>query len=75
MNGGIGHLVMSGPLILARTAPAAPDGPASRGRAVAGTALFVLGFSVLFASYGAVFGGLGELLLAHQRGSFRCLAR
>src|SRR5258708_3502593 len=44
--------------------PAAP----SRGRALSGTALFVLGFSALFASYGAAFGGLGEVLLAHQRG-------
>jgi len=38
----------------------------ARGRTVAGTALFVLGFSALFASYGAAFGGLGEVLLAHQ---------
>lgn len=37
-----------------------------RGRAVAGTALFVLGFSALFASYGALFGGLGIELLVHQ---------
>src|SRR2546421_67867 len=29
-----------------------------RGRTAAGTALFVAGFSALFASYGAVFGGL-----------------
>jgi cytochrome c-type biogenesis protein len=39
----------------------------ARGRALAGTALFVMGFSALFASYGAAFGGLGELLLAHQQ--------
>jgi len=39
----------------------------ARGRALAGSALFVLGFSALFASYGATFGGLGEVLLAHQR--------
>ena len=54
------------------TATAAPPGTAtaavaSRGRTVAGTALFVLGFSALFASYGAAFGGLGEVLLSHQR--------
>jgi cytochrome c-type biogenesis protein len=48
------------------TAPAAPAAP-PRGRTVAGTALFVLGFSALFASYGAAFGGLGEVLMAHQR--------
>jgi cytochrome c-type biogenesis protein len=101
MGGGIGHLVMSGPLILAipvaaaagaitfvspcclplvpgylayltgmpgaDAASAAPGRPVSRGRAVAGTALFVLGFSVLFAGYSAAFGGAGEQLLAHQR--------
>ena len=39
----------------------------ARGRALAGTALFVLGFSALFASYGAAFGGLGEVLLTRQR--------
>src|SRR5260370_1234703 len=49
--------------------PAAP----SRGRALSGTALFVLGFSALFASYGAAFGGLGEVLLAHQRGLIQVL--
>ena len=51
------------------TSPAAAlnPAPATRGRTVAGTALFVLGFSALFASYGAAFGGLGEALLTHQR--------
>ncbi len=53
------------------TGPAARAGP--RGRAVAGTALFVLGFSALFASYGAAFAGLGEVLLAHQRGLVQVL--
>ena len=43
-------------------------GAPARGRATAGTMLFVAGFSALFASYGAAFGGLGEVLLAHQRG-------
>jgi cytochrome c-type biogenesis protein len=41
---------------------------ASRGRAVAGTALFVLGFSAVFAAEGVAFGGLGQALLSHQRG-------
>ncbi len=35
---------------------------------MAGTALFVLGFSALFATYGVAFGGLGETLKAHERG-------
>ncbi len=39
-----------------------------RGRTLAGSALFVLGFAALFATYGALFGGLGATLSAHQRG-------
>jgi len=39
----------------------------SRGRVVAGTALFVLGFSVVFVAYGAALGGLGHLLTGHAR--------
>jgi len=45
--------------------PAPPR--ASRGRVVAGTALFVLGFSVVFVAYGAALGGLGHLLTGHAR--------
>jgi cytochrome c-type biogenesis protein len=45
--------------------PAPPRG--SRGRVVAGTALFVLGFSVVFVAYGAALGGLGHLLTGHAR--------
>lgn len=44
-----------------------------RGRTLAGTALFVLGFSALFASYGALFGGFGARLLAHQDTLIRVL--
>lgn len=40
------------------------DGP--RGRIVAGTALFVLGFTAVFVSFGAFFGSAGSTLLAHQ---------
>jgi cytochrome c-type biogenesis protein len=47
---------------LAATAAARP-----RGRVVAGTALFVLGFSVVFVAYGAALGGLGHLLTGHAR--------
>jgi len=49
-----------------RTANAGPAAP-SRGRAVAGTALFVVGFSLVFACYGLAFGGLGQLLSAHNK--------
>jgi cytochrome c-type biogenesis protein len=38
-----------------------------RARVVAGTALFVLGFSVVFVAYGAALGGLGHLLTGHAR--------
>jgi cytochrome c-type biogenesis protein len=38
-----------------------------RSRMLAGVALFVLGFSALFASYGVLFGGLGAALLADEQ--------
>ncbi len=37
-----------------------------RGRVLLGTALFVLGFSIVFVSYGALFGGVGSLLLQYS---------
>jgi len=40
---------------------------ARRGRMLVGTALFVLGFSVVFVSYGALFGYIGLELKAYQR--------
>ena len=36
-----------------------------RGRVFAGAFLFVLGFSAVFVSYGALFGGIGATLSAH----------
>jgi cytochrome c-type biogenesis protein len=39
-----------------------------RPRAVAGTALFVLGFSAVFATEGVAFGGLGSVLRTHVAG-------
>ena len=48
--------------------PARPQPRSRRGRAVAGAALFVLGFSALFATYGAAFGTLGITLRAHHNG-------
>ncbi len=49
---------------------AAPAGPASapRGRMVAGTALFVLGFSLVFSFIGFTVGGIGELFRSHSAG-------
>ncbi len=43
------------------------DGSPRRGRMVAGSALFVLGFTVVFMSYGALFGALGFWLYEYQR--------
>ena len=46
---------------------------AKRGRLVLGTCLFILGFTVVFVSYGAIFGGLGSLLIEHGRAITRVL--
>lgn len=40
-------------------------GDAKRGRLLLGTALFIAGFTVVFVSYGALFGGLGSALLEY----------
>jgi cytochrome c-type biogenesis protein len=53
--------------LLPAAARPAPPRPARR-RTVAGTALFVLGFSVVFASEGVAFGGLGTVLRTHAAG-------
>lgn len=49
------------------TASQVQTGQGSRGRILAGTSLFILGFALVFVSTGALFGGLGSLLLAHAR--------
>jgi len=53
-------VVGSGAATVVRSAPA-------RGRMVAGALLFVLGFTAVFTSFGAAFGGLGRVLLEQQR--------
>ncbi len=51
---------------VAPATPAAPVAPAvRRGRVLAGSSLFVLGFSAVFVSAGALFGGLGAALSVH----------
>ena len=50
------------------TTTAREPGAAAKGRAVVGTALFVVGFSLVFAVYGLAIGGLGQLLRAHNTG-------
>ncbi len=47
--------------------------PAWRSRTTLGTGLFVLGFALVFTSYGAAFGYAGTLLLAHQTAVSRIL--
>ncbi len=47
-------------------AGASTPGRATRRTVVAGTALFTLGFGVVFVSYGVLFGGAGALLLTWQ---------
>ena len=54
-----------GPAVAVAARPVAAAMPAPRARVVAGTALFVLGFSVVFVAYGAALGGLGHLLTGH----------
>lgn len=46
---------------------------ARRGRLLLGTALFVAGFTAVFVSLGALFGGLGSLLLEHAEAITRVL--
>lgn len=41
-------------------------GDARKGRVLLGSVLFVLGFTVVFVSFGLAFGGLGGLLQTHQ---------
>ena len=56
----------------ARASAATPAAP-PRGRAVAGTALFVLGFSAVFCLIGLAVGGVGQLLQTHVDGITRVL--
>jgi cytochrome c-type biogenesis protein len=53
---------------VAPSRPVSPRPRPARRRAVLGTALFVLGFSAMFASEGVAFGGLGSLLQRHSVG-------
>jgi len=44
------------------------ENPTQRTRLIFGTSLFILGFSSVFISYGALFGGVGNSLLVRERG-------
>lgn len=52
---------------------AAAGSPTKRPLAVTGTILFVLGFAVVFVSYGTLFGALGASLIRHQDAILRVL--
>ncbi len=43
------------------------EGKSGRGRAFVGSLAFVLGFALVFVSFGALFGELGSKLVTHQR--------
>ena len=45
----------------------------NRGRILLGSFLFISGFTLLFVSYGALFGGLGSRILTHESGITRVL--
>jgi cytochrome c-type biogenesis protein len=61
-----GRLAGPAPVSVGGPSMAVPA-PPPRSRVVAGTALFVLGFSALYTSYGLAFGGLGTALKSHQQ--------
>ncbi len=65
-------LAGAGPEITA-SSPGTAQARPSRSRTVAGTALFVLGFSALFTTYGAALGGIGVTLRVHELGLERVL--
>ncbi len=48
------------------TVPAVPTVARRKGRVLVGSLLFVLGFTIVFVSYGALFGALGSALLEYQ---------
>ena len=53
-------------LVRAAQAPPAPAPTARRSRVLVGSVLFVAGFSAVFVTSGALFGGLGSALAVHQ---------
>ncbi len=61
---GTGGAAPARPVAAGRPAPAG----ATRGRTLLGTVLFVIGFSLVFATEGLAFGGLGLVLVRHQEG-------
>jgi cytochrome c-type biogenesis protein len=60
-------LIADGSGVAVAARPVAVPASPPRARVVAGTALFVLGFSIVFVAYGAALGGLGHLVTGHAR--------
>jgi len=59
--------LLPGYLAFLSGATGSADGRSARGRAVIGSIAFILGFAIVFVSFGALFGGLGGSLKTHQR--------
>jgi cytochrome c-type biogenesis protein len=67
VTGLTGGELVGGPAPLSSGSVAVATRPSRiRSRVLVGTAGFIAGFSLVFISYGALFGGLGATLLAHQ---------
>ena len=63
----LGSPVRTSPVaVLAQPTRQARQARVRRGRVLMGSVLFVAGFTAVFVSGGALFGGLGGLLIAHQ---------
>jgi cytochrome c-type biogenesis protein len=65
-GGGVSSAAVPGRDDRGGVATAAPPRRAA-GRSVLGTLLFIAGFTAVFVSYGALFGGLGSLLVEYQQ--------
>ena len=65
-SGGVAVATRPAPQRTGRRSPQQVARRAARRRTFAGAALFVAGFTAVFVSYGAAFGGLGRALYVHQ---------
>ena len=68
-----GSVATTAPAVTGQAAGGGQVAGGDRSRVMAGAALFVLGFSALFTSYGVLFGGIGERLLVHEQDVTRIL--
>lgn len=63
---GAGEAALPGQVVMGAAVAVPPGQGARRGQVLAGSLLFVLGFSAVFVTAGAALGGLGTLLQLHQ---------